>query len=314
MAPLKVIDRLTGHTFEEKVYGCRALDLLYGSRWPTRWIGRPLRVLVAHLPLCSSAYGWWQHQPWSATKIRPFIDSFGIDSTEFLDPIESFGSFNDFFIRKLKPEVRPIVGGDATAIIPADGRYFFFPTISEAQPFDVKDRRFDLATLLEDAGLVKQYAHASLVMARLCPTDYHRFHFPIACVPTKSRLVNGPLFSVNPIAIRNNLRILAENKRRLTTLQSPLFGKVLCIEVGATNVGSIHETYTPDQPVGKGDEKGYFSFGGSAMLLLFPPNTIRFDADLLAATRAGIEIRCLFGQSMGLAIAHLGQESQHLNV
>ena len=298
---LDVIDRATGQRFKEQVYGGNALQLLYGSHTLARWMGRPLSHFVSRLNLCSSIYGWWQRQRWTASKVQPFIDAYGVDATEFLDPIESFKSFNDFFIRKLKAESRPIAPGNKTAIIPADGRYYFYAELDSAQLLDVKGRRLDLIALLGDAQLAARYTKGSVVMARLCPSDYHRFHFPIACVPSTSRLINGPLYSVNPIAVRQNLNIMTQNKRKLSTLTSDLFGEVLCIEVGATNVGSIHETYQPKQPVRRGDEKGYFSFGGSAMIILFPPGKITIDGDLLAATQAGLEVRCLFGQSMGQA-------------
>jgi phosphatidylserine decarboxylase len=77
----------------------------------------------------------------------------------------------------------------------------------------------------------------------------------------------GRLFSVNPVALRKCLSILWENKRAVTELDTEAFGTVLCVEVGATCVGTIHQTYTPNQKVGKGSEKGYFSFGGSCLVI-----------------------------------------------
>ena len=85
-------------------------------------------------------------------------------------------------------------------------------------------------------------------------------------------------------------------------LDSKTFGKVLYLEIGATSVGSIQETYSPGKFQTKGAEKGYFEFGGSALILLFAKDAIQFDQDLLAATQEGFEIRCLLGQSMGRAI------------
>jgi phosphatidylserine decarboxylase len=72
------------------------------------------------------------------------------------------------------------------------------------------------------------------------------------------------------------------------------------MEIGATNVGSIHQTYTPYQFYRKGDEKGYFSFGASALILLFKPRALDLDRDLLA--HPGQEIKCLLGQSLGFQI------------
>lgn len=138
-----------------------------------------------------------------------------------------------------------------------------------------------------------------MVLARLCPTDYHRYHFPVDCIPGKPQLINGPLFSVNPIALKQNIEILAKNKRKLCKLQSPEFGQVLFIEVGATNVGSINDTFVPGKSYRKGDEKGYFSFGASSLIILFEPNSIVLDADLIQSEK--IEIYCQMGQKMGKA-------------
>jgi phosphatidylserine decarboxylase len=172
--------------------------------------------------------------------------------------------------------------------------------------FIVKGKKFSLETLLQDSDLAKQYANGSMVIARLCPTDYHRFHFPCNCIPERSYNIAGDLFSVNPLALRKNIHILSQNKRQITILHSKNFGKILFIEVGATYVGSIHQTFVPGEPYAKGDEKGYFSFGGSSLILLFEPNCIQFDQDLIEASGQRMEIRGLMGQSMGRSLFPLG--------
>ena len=140
------------------------------------------------------------------------------------------------------------------------------------------------------------------MIARLCPTDYHRFHFSFNCIPDAPRLINGPLYSVNPIALKRNIQILSENKRVITVLNTKNFGSVLSVEVGATYVGSINQTFAPREHYAKGDEKGYFSFGGSTLVLLFEPGRIQFDQDLIDASKRKIEVRGLFGQSLGRAL------------
>lgn len=293
------IDRLSGEKKIEKIYGGKALSFLFGSSFLNRLLGRPLGHLIARIPFFSRFYGFCQTLPASSAKIAPFIKKYGVDTSEFLEPMEKFRSFNDFFCRKLKPEKRPIAPGNEIAIIPADGRYLFFPSIEKSLPFLIKGRPFSLSGLLNDARLSNEYEKGSMVLGRLCPTDYHRFHFPCRCIPSPARLLNGPLYSVNPIALKYNFKILSENKRMLCELDTEDFGKILFLEIGATNVGSIHQTYTPFSSYEKGDEKGFFSFGGSAILLLFLPNKIIFDADLLAASDQKIEILCSMGQSMG---------------
>lgn len=184
-------------------------------------------------------------------------------------------------------------------ILPADARYLVFPHLKTTETFWVKGQKLSLEQLLQSAPLARRYEEGSMVIARLCPVDYHRFHFPCDCIPQEPQEINGPLFSVNPIALRRNLSILAENKRVVTSLKTTHFGEILFIEIGATYVGTIHQTYTPGTPCLKGDEKGYFSFGGSSLILLFEPRTIQFDQDLLDYSAKTIEVRALLGQSLG---------------
>lgn len=302
MEPLKYIDRTSRSEKVEEVYGGKALNFLYGRRFSSRLIGLPLSHLLAKLPFISALVGWWQKQPWTKRKIIPFIKRFNMDAAEFLEPVSSFRSFNDFFVRKLKRDARPIAPGASTAVIPADGRYRFIPNISAVDGFIVKGHKFSLKALLGDSKLADDYASGSMVLARLCPTDYHRFHFPCDGTPGPARLIRGDLYSVNPIALKKNINIYTLNKRKITQIETEAFGKILYLEVGATNVGSIHETYTPGQPCQKGDEKGFFSFGGSALVLLFPAGSIRFDQDLLDTSQSGLEVYCQMGQSMGVRI------------
>ncbi len=255
--------------------------------------------LCAKVPFFSRIYGAWQKTPFTKKKIRPFIKSFGVDTGDFLEDVTAFKSFNDFFCRKLKPAARPIAPGDDAAIIPADGRYYFYQDISRCAGFIVKDKKFDLPSLLCSQALATKYAAGSMVLARLCPTDYHRFHFPCDCLPGETALINGWLYSVNPLAVKQNIHIFTENRRTLCQLHTQHFGDILFMEVGASNVGSIHQTYAPHQVHAKGDEKGFFSFGGSSLILLFEHGRITFDADLLQATLEGLEIKCLIGQHMG---------------
>ncbi len=183
--------------------------------------------------------------------------------------------------------------------MPADGRYLVFPKISASSGFVVKGEKFRLDELLQDAALARRFEEGSMVLARLCPSDYHRFHFPCDGVPGEPRLINGYLFSVNPLAIKQNIHIFSQNKRVVTSMQTEQFGEILYIEIGATSVGSIHQTFSPHQRCKKGDEKGYFSFGGSSLILLFEPGRIVFDEDLVTRSAKHQEVRGLFGQSLG---------------
>jgi len=112
---------------------------------------------------------------------------------------------------------------------------------------------------------------------------------------------DGALFTVNPIAIREKVDVYTENKRIVTTINSPVFGNVLFIAVGATMVGSIHMTQKEGATVKKGDEMGYFAFGGSTVLTLFKPGTIKFDEDLLVNSGKPIETLLKVGDRIGIS-------------
>ena len=299
MSVIYYIDRISKKKNIEQVYGEEFIELMYGSG-PMSILARLLlKPVVCDYPIFSHLYGAIQKSSLSKCKIAPFIKKFHMDESEFLDGIDSYKCFNDFFVRRLKPTARPIASGDNTAALPADARYMFYSDISTCDGFLVKGSKFSLLELLKDENLAKKYENGSMLIARLCPTDYHRFHFPFDCVPSETKLINGVLSSVNPLALKKNIHIFTENKRTITTLESKKFGTVLFLEIGATCVGGIHQTYKPGEFCQKGQEKGYFSFGGSSLVLLFEKGKIAFDQDLLAASKEDIEIKCLMGQSLG---------------
>jgi phosphatidylserine decarboxylase len=294
MEPIRYFNRHTGTLETEQVYGEGFLRWSYGN--PLGAIS--LNAFVKR-PFFSKWYGRRMDEPKSAARVAPFIAQYGLDPADFADAPSSYRSFNEFFYRKLKPEARPVDADASSVVFPADGRHLGFECASAIEGVFVKGQKFDLAALLGDRELAARYADGALVLSRLCPVDYHRFHFPAAGIPSKTRVIEGPLFSVNPIALRQRLAYLWTNKRTITELKSERFGTVLCLEIGATCVGTIRQTFTPGQPVAKGDEKGYFAFGGSSTLTLFEPGTVRLAADLLENSRRHVELYARIGSQMG---------------
>jgi phosphatidylserine decarboxylase len=286
---LYYIDRSDGEKKEERIYCKNFLLFLYNTR-----IGKSLARSIAQFPPFSRLVGWKERRKRSRKKIPQFIVQFGINPEEF-QPSETFRSFDDFFTRKLKPGCRPLHSG---VILPADGRYLAYQNVSSCALFGVKDKKFNFKTLLNSADLATRYEEGAMVLARLAPCDYHRFHFPIDCLPGQPQLINGLLHSVNPMAVKKNINLLTENKRMVTPLVTDQYGTILFIEIGATCVGSIHQTFIPGHPVKKGEEKGYFSFGGSSIILLFEKGKISLAPDLLRNSADCIETRCLLGQPL----------------
>ena len=148
--------------------------------------------------------------------------------------------------------------------------------------------------------LHKSTMMAPCIIIRLAPVDYHRFHFPVSGNVSPNKKIEGDYYSVNPFALRKKAEIFWLNKREYTILSNPLFGDVIMAEVGATMVGSIVQTFKGSS-VNKGEEKGYFKFGGSTVVLLFEKSKIHIDEDLLINTAKGYETTVKMGERIGTA-------------
>lgn len=298
-APVAFFNRHTGRIETEAVYGEAFLRLAYETA-PGRLA---LHALVKRA-FFSRWYGRRMDSPRSRAKIMPFIERYGVDPREFERSPGEFASFNEFFARKLVPEARPVDAREGIIVLPADGRHLAIPDASACEDFFVKGQRFDVKALLGgDTVLSSRFAAGSVLISRLCPVDYHRFHFPLSGTPGEPRLVNGPLFSVSPIALRVRPTILWENKRFITVLKTTALGDVLLLEIGATNVGSVIQTCARGQAVTKGAEKGFFRFGGSTVITLFEPGRARFAADFLEHCAAGREVYARMGEAAGEIVA-----------
>lgn len=284
-------DRKKKEYFEEDVLGSTALGYVYGDRIDQRVI----RFIVSRFPLISALYGFLQKTSFSKRKIERFIQRFQIDTSEFLK--KDFTSFNDFFVRGIKPRPLP---SDPFAIIPADGRYRFFENVDLLKGVWVKGAFLSLEALVGDREIAERYKGGSMVIARLAPPDYHRFHAVASGRVGEATLIPGSLYSVSRLAMAKERYILSRNRRVRSELATEKFGRVLYIEVGATNVGSIQQTKKAGDWLERGEEKGYFAFGGSLIVLLFEKEKIRFSADLLRDDE--LEIRCLMGEEMGLPV------------
>jgi phosphatidylserine decarboxylase len=294
MENVEYFNRYTGKVETEEIYGENFLRWVYGNP-----LGKLSLEGLVKRAVFSQWYGGRMGAPESRSRVLPFIEKYRLNAEEFADSPDSYRTFNEFFYRKLKPGARPIVADQNAAVFPADGRHLGFHNIDQAEGFFVKGAKFTLEKLCGNRELANRYKGGAIVLSRLCPVDYHRYHFPVSGTPTKPTMINGALYSVNPIALRKNINFLTENKRAYTEIDSPEFGKVLMFEVGATCVGSFEYTFSPGAPMQKGSEKGYFKFGGSETITLFEPGRITLADDLVENSRMGRELYARMGDLMG---------------
>lgn len=297
-------DRRTGKLIEEKMptyirLGIRMLHqniVTYNTAVDFGYVRNIFQTLTIQ-------QGQKYDHPSSVNNIPHFIKYHKLPVHEIADPLTSFKSFNEFFYRRIKlDEYRPIASPDDpnVAISPADCRLNVFESISDATKLWIKGINFNVTSLLKDEGLGKYFEGGSLVIARLAPQDYHRFHCPVDGVVTMNYHIPGTYYTVNPMAVRQKVDVYTENARTVTLIDSPQFGKVAFVSIGAMMVGSIVITTEIGAEVKRMSEIGYFAFGGSTIVLLFSKDAqLEFDKDLLANSKDQLETLIKVGESIG---------------
>ena len=202
---------------------------------------------LALLKAQSEKMGIEYDSPESKAHIIPFIQSFDLAGTleEMVQPDPSaYPTFNAFFAREIKESARPIAEpeNDLVTSSPADCRLTAFPTVDLATKYWIKGFGFTLERLLGDPQLAAQFDGGSIVIARLAPQDYHRWHAPVSGTVRSIKDIPGAYYTVNPQAINEpgTLDVFCENKRSVMTIERSSTGSPIAIvAVGAMLVGSI---------------------------------------------------------------------------
>ena len=291
---VKFYNRKTKKYETEQVAGDTYLQWTYSSP-----IGMKLLELIIKKKLFSKIYGSFCDSKKSIKKIHSFIKDFDIDMYHSEKNINEFESFNDFFTRKLKSEGRPIDNTLDSLVSPGDGRLVAYENIDLNKLVQVKGYTYSFSKLIDNPSIISKFSEGTCLILRLCPTDYHRFHFIDNGICEETKKINGDYYSVNPIALQKIPELFCKNKREWSIFHSENFGDILHIEVGATCVGSIIQTYMPTKEIKKGDEKGYFKFGGSTTILFLEKNKVKIDRDIIEQTNKGYETKVLMGEKIG---------------
>ncbi|KAK3163073.1 hypothetical protein QOZ80_1BG0097270 [Eleusine coracana subsp. coracana] len=305
-----VFDRRTKRIIEEVIDGKIVLSMraLYQSKVGLTLINTGVKDILKNL---SEKQGKKMNSPESAKDIPKFLELFKdqINMDEVKDPMESFKTFNEFFIRSLKSDARPIAydDQDGIATCAADSRLMAFSSVDESTRLWIKGRKFSIEGLLGKSVQSNALNNGSLVIFRLAPQDYHRFHVPVSGTVENFVEVPGFLYTVNPIAVNSKYcNVFTENKRVVSVISTSEFGKVAFVAIGATMVGSITFLKKEGDYVHKGDEFGYFSFGGSTVICVFEKDAIQFDADLLANSERSLETLVSVGMTLGVSKRNRG--------
>lgn len=293
---LQVYNRQKNEVETEHIVGKKYLQWLY-----YKTSGNFFLEKIIKRKLASKFFGVLKNRRGSKKKISDFIKENKIAEEEFLHKVSEYKNFNEFFYRKLKPEARPVEMSQNVLPSPADGRVFIHENIKTDKIVEVKGMAFNLAQLAGSEELISEYNGGTMIIVRLNPTDYHRFHFPDSGVPEKTKEIKGSYYSVNTGVLDRIDNIYLKNKRTVTEFKSDNFDKILYMEVGATFVGTIVQTFHPGNRVEKGQEKGYFKFGGSTVILFLKKDVFIPDSDILEYTNKKTETLVKMGESLGKA-------------
>lgn len=274
----------------EKPPVSKSLRFLYYSK-----LGAPALRLITRRWVSKLA-GRYLDGRLSRRKIKKYIKKHGIDMSAFIE--QDYKSFNDFFTRRVKPELRPFDAAPTALCAPCDGKLSAY-RISDGLSFNVKGFDYTVETLLRDKALASRYAGGLCLVFRLAVTDYHRYHFFDGGTARDNTFIKGRLHTVQPAALEKR-RVFTENCREYTTLDTDNFGTAVQVEVGAMMVGRI----VNDVKTGRferGDEKGRFEFGGSTVILLLEKDRATVDAEFFVNTSNDCETVVKCGEKIGEA-------------
>ena len=246
--------------------------------------------------------------------IVDFIRRYNVNMQEAqIDDPKYYACFNDFFVRHLKPECRPI--GHGGILSPVDGCVSELGSLAAGRILQAKGHIYSAHELLEcDQELSDKFSDGLFITLYLSPKDYHRVHMPIAAKLLQMVHIPGVLFSVKPSTVIKVPRLFVRNERLVVIFETSV-GLMAMVLVGATIVGKIGTSWTGDLPrchkpqqyfseitLKQAEEMGYFKLGSTVIMLFEKNSGIKWNKNL----KAGTVVR--FGEPLGEIIGSLNDE------
>ena len=269
----------------------KLLKTLYGS------VGGRIMLKLLTAPALSRAAGRFMDSRLSKPLIKRFIRSSGIDTSQYV--MYNFPSYNAFFTRSVKPEMRPVDMTPQHLISPCDSKLSVY-RIDRKSIFRIKGSRYRISDLIDHKFLADRFNGGLCLIFRLEVDDYHRYCYIDSGVKTGNTFIEGVLHTVNPIALER-YNIYKRNSREYTLIHTDNFGDVIQVEVGAMMVGRICN-HDEAGPVKRGQEKGMFEFGGSTIVVLLEKGKASIDKDILKNSAEGYETIVKYGEKIGTSL------------
>ncbi len=266
----------------------RFLRFLYTNR-----LGRSLlKIMISEK--VTNLIEWYMNTRISTLKIDGFIKENHIRISDYEKKF--YKNYNEFFTRKIKKNKRPVDMRENVLVSPSDGKVTVYP-ISDRLIVNIKNIDYSVKSLLLDRELSEEMEGGWLYVIRLTVDNYHRYSYPDSGYQYENYYIPGVFHTVNPVALENT-SVFAQNCRAYTIIDSDHFGRLIQMEVGAMGVGRIVNHKESDF-VNKGEEKGYFEFGGSTICLFVTKDGARPDEDIIKNTEEGCETLVKLGEHIG---------------
>lgn len=280
---MKIWNRQKNIIYEEKEYGTSKLKFLYNTV-----LGRILLKLIFVSRWYSKLEGLYQHSSLSRKKVKKFIQKYNISMEGYKNKYKSFA---DFFTRKriIKNESN---SNELCSI--CDGKLRVY-SIDEKIKLNIKNSIYNINEIIQDDELARVYKDGICLVFRLSLTDYHRYLYLDNGEKISSKTIKGKLHTVRPIS--SKYKVYSTNSRVITKIKTENFGDIIQVEVGAMLVGKINNNNK--LKFDKLEEKGYFDYGGSTILLLFQKDKIKIDEDILEKSSKDIETMVICGEKIG---------------
>lgn len=277
-------DRELKEIKEQKEYQEGLLKFLYNTI-----PGRFLLKNIVIKPWISEKRSKYQKSSASVKDIKPFIEKYNVLVND--NQINDWHSFNDFFTRKKDIVIDEKIN---SLISVADSKILVYQ-ISNDTKLKIKNSVYSVSDIIKDDKLAAEYKNGTCLVFRLSVDDYHRYHYPDSGSLILNKKIPGVLHTVRPIS--DKYKVYSQNSREVNVLNMNHLGKIIQIEVGALMVGKIvnhgHKEFE------KGQEKGYFEFGGSTIVLLLKENAVILDDDIIKYSQQGIETKVFAGEKIG---------------
>ena len=283
---IKVYSREKQEYIDETQYGEKILIFLYETV-----IGRAiLKVLIN--PVTSKIAALYKKSFISKLDIKGLVKKYNIDMSLYED--KKYKSFNDFFTRTLKKENIKIDQNKEVFISPCDSKVIAYK-ITGDNLLNIKHSTYQLEELVKNKIDLSDYKNGYCLIFRLSLDNYHHYCYPDNGELGDNYKIKGVLHTI--CSISEKYKIYKENKREVTVLKTENFDDIIFIEVGALVVGDIHNK--TELNFTKGEEKGYFSMGGSTVVLLVKDNILKLDDDILENSEKGIETKVNYAERIG---------------